>query len=294
MVYSKNNTLCRIRGELKMKMKDSEIKVLVKESYGKIARTGGSCCPTKGSCCGTLPPEDISKGIGYSEEEMNSVPRGANLGLGCGNPIALASIKEGETVLDLGSGAGFDSFLAASRVGPAGKVIGVDMTPEMIKKAEENAAKGDYGNVQFRQGELEDLPVEDNSVDVVISNCVINLVPDKKKAFAEAFRVLKPGGRLMVSDLVLRQELPLSIRESIEGYVGCISGAAMKDAYLDAIRSAGFDDVEVIEESAFSLDFFVSEGTDQPAGQSPGMSREEVSEFADSVSSIKVRAIKPR
>ncbi len=277
-----------------MKMKDSEIKVLVKESYGKIARTGGSCCPTKGSCCGTLPPEDISKGIGYSEEEMNSVPRGANLGLGCGNPIALASIKEGETVLDLGSGAGFDSFLAASRVGPAGKVIGVDMTPEMIKKAEENAAKGDYGNVQFRQGELEDLPVEDNSVDVVISNCVINLVPDKKKAFAEAFRVLKPGGRLMVSDLVLRQELPLSIRESIEGYVGCISGAAMKDAYLDAIRSAGFDDVEVIEESAFSLDFFVSEGTDQPAGQSPGMSREEVSEFADSVSSIKVRAIKPR
>jgi SAM-dependent methyltransferase len=292
MIYSKNNTISRIRGELKMK--DSEIKVLVKESYGKIAMTGGSCCPTKGSCCGTLPPEDISKGIGYSEEEMNSVPRGANLGLGCGNPIALASIKEGETVLDLGSGAGFDSFLAASRVGPAGKVIGVDMTPEMIKRARENAAIGGYSNVQFRQGDLEDLPVEDKSVDVVISNCVINLVPDKKKAFEEAFRVLKPGGRLMVSDLVLRQELPLRIRESIEGYVGCISGAAMKDAYLDAIRSAGFDDVEVIEESAFSLDFFVSDGTDQPAGQSLGMSREEVREFADSVSSIKVRAIKPR
>ena len=249
-------------------MKDSELKVLVKKSYGNIAKKGGSCCPTKGSCCGTLPPEEISKGIGYSEEEMNAVPQGANLGLGCGNPIALASIKEGETVLDLGSGAGFDSFLAANRVGPTGKVIGVDMTPEMINRARENAAIGGYSNVQFLPGELEDLPVEDNSVDIVISNCVINLVPDKEKAFKEAFRVLKPGGRLMVSDLVLRQELPLGIKNSIEGYVGCISGAVMKDVYLDAIRSAGFDEVAVIEESAFNG-------------------------FADSVSSIKVRAIKP-
>ncbi len=149
-------------------MNDSEIKVLVKESYGKIARTGGSCCPTKGSCCGTLPPEEISKNIGYSEEEMNAVPQGANLGLGCGNPIALASIKEGETVLDLGSGAGFDSFLAANRVGPTGKVIGVDMTPEMINRARENADKGSYSNVQFVPGELEDLPVDDNSMDAVI------------------------------------------------------------------------------------------------------------------------------
>ena len=274
-------------------MKDSELKVLVKKSYGNIAKKGGSCCPTKGSCCGTAPPEEISKGIGYSEEEMNAVPQGANLGLGCGNPIALASIKEGETVLDLGSGAGFDSFLAASRVGPTGKVIGVDMTPEMINRARENAAKGSYSNVHFRPGELEDLPVEDNSVDIIISNCVINLVPDKEKAFKEAFRVLKPGGRLMVSDLVLRQELPLGIKESIEGYVGCISGAAMKDVYLDAIKSAGFDEVAVIEESAFSLDFFVSDSTDQSTDQSPGMSAEEVNEFADSVSSIKVRAIKP-
>jgi SAM-dependent methyltransferase len=249
-------------------MDDSELKVLVKKSYGNIAKKGGSCCPTKGSCCGTLPPEEISKGIGYSEKEMNAVPQGANLGLGCGNPIALASINAGETVRDLGSGAGFDSFLAASRVGPTGKVIGVDMTPEMINKARENAAIGSYGNVQFVPGELEDLPVEDNSVDVVISNCVINLVPDKKKAFKEAYRVLKPGGRLMVSDLVLRLDLPLSIKNSIEGYVGCISGAVMKDVYLDAIRSAGFDEVAVIEESAFNG-------------------------FADSVSSIKVRAIKP-
>ena len=275
-------------------MNDSEIKVLVKESYGKIARTGGSCCPTKGSCCGTLPPEEISKNIGYSEEEMNAVPQGANLGLGCGNPIALASIKEGETVLDLGSGAGFDSFLAANRVGPTGKVIGVDMTPEMINRARENSDKGSYSNVQFVPGELEDLPVDDNSMDAVISNCVINLVPDKKKVFKEVFRVLKPGGRLMVSDLVLRQKLPLSIENSIEGYVGCISGAVMKDVYLDAIGSAGFGDVEVIEESPFSLDFFVSDSTDQAIDQSPKMSAEEVNGFADSVSSIKVRAIKPR
>ena len=275
-------------------MNDSEIKVLVKESYGKIARTGGSCCPTKGSCCGTLPPEEISKNIGYSEEEMNAVPLGANLGLGCGNPIALASITEGETVLDLGSGAGFDSFLAANRVGPTGKVIGVDMTPEMINRARENADKGSYSNVQFVPGELEDLPVDDNSMDAVISNCVINLVPDKKKVFKEVFRVLKPGGRLMVSDLVLRQKLPLSIENSIEGYVGCISGAVMKDVYLDAIGSAGFGDVEVIEESPFSLDFFVSDSTDQAIDQSPKMSAEEVNGFADSVSSIKVRAIKPR
>ena len=275
-------------------MNDSEIKVLVKESYGKIARTGGSCCPTKGSCCGTLPPEEISKNIGYSEEEMNAVPQGANLGLGCGNPIALASIKEGETVLDLGSGAGFDSFLAANRVGPTGKVIGVDMTPEMINRARENADKGSYSNVQFVPGELEDLPVDDNSMDAVISNCVINLVPDKKKVFKEVFRVLKPGGRLMVSDLVLRQKLPLSIENSIEGYVGCISGAVMKDVYLDAIGSAGFGDVEVNEESPFSLDFFVSDSTDQAIDQSPKMSAEEVNGFADSVSSIKVRAIKPR
>ena len=275
-------------------MNDSEIKVLVKDRYGKIAGKGGSCCPTKGSCCGTLPPEEISKGIGYSEEEMNAVPQGANLGLGCGNPIALASIKEGETVLDLGSGAGFDSFLAASMVGPRGKVIGVDMTPEMINRARENADKGSYSNVQFVPGELEDLPVDDNSMDAVISNCVINLVPDKKKVFKEVFRVLKPGGRLMVSDLVLRQKLPLSIENSIEGYVGCISGAVMKDVYLDAIGSAGFGDVEVIEESPFSLDFFVSDSTDQAIDQSPKMSAEEVNGFADSVSSIKVRAIKPR
>ena len=274
-------------------MNDSEIKVLVKESYGKIARTGGSCCPTKGSCCGTLPPEKISKNIGYSEEEMNAVPQGANLGLGCGNPIALASIKEGETVLDLGSGAGFDSFLAAARVGRNGNVIGVDMTPEMIETARGNAAKGNYSNVEFRLGELENLPVADGSVDVIISNCVINLVPDKKKAFEEAFRVLRPGGRLMVSDIVLLRSLPDFVMISVAAYVGCISGAAMKESYLEAIKSAGFNEVTVIEESLFPLDCMVDDLTGQSIAQNLKEKAEEIKKVEDSVASIKVRGIKP-
>ena len=275
-------------------MKDSEIKVLVKESYGRIAKKGGSCCPSGGSCCGTAPPEEISRNIGYSEDDMKTVPQGANLGLGCGNPIALASIKEGMTVLDLGSGAGFDSFLAADRVGPTGKVIGVDMTPEMIEKAKENAAKGNYRNVQFRSGDLEDLPVEDNSVDVVISNCVINLVPDKKKAFEEAFRVLKPGGRLILSDIVLNRELPDRIKRSIEGYVGCISGAAMKDVYLDAIRIAGLNEVNVIDDSPFSLDFIANEKAGQALAEGLEEETEDIKKLEGSVSSIKVTATKPR
>jgi len=232
---------------------DSELKVLVKKSYGTIAQKGGSCCPSK-SCCGTVPAEMTAKKIGYTEDDLNAVPSGSNLGLGCGNPLALASINEGETVLDLGSGAGFDSFLAARNVGPSGKVIGVDMTPEMVVKAKENAAKGNYSNVEFRLGELENLPVSDSSVDVIISNCVINLVPDKKKVFEEAFRVLKAGGRLIVSDLVLLKELPSSIRHSVEAYVGCISGAIRKEEYLGFMRSAGFQEIEVNEESVFSLD----------------------------------------
>ncbi len=274
-------------------MKDSELKVLVRKNYGDIAKKGGSCCPSKSSCCGAAPPEDVSKNVGYTEDDMNAVPSGANLGLGCGNPIALASIKEGETVLDLGSGAGFDSFLAAGKVGPRGKVIGVDMTPEMIEKAKENAAKGNYSNVEFRLGELENLPVTDSCVDIVISNCVINLVPDKKKAFEEAFRILKPGGRLMVSDIVLTKKLPDSIMKSIEAYVGCISGAAMKDSYLNAIKSAGFNEVTVIDESIFPLDCMTNDPIGQAIVQSLTGDTEDLKKVTDSISSIKVRGIKP-
>ena len=274
-------------------MLDSELRVLVKKSYGDIAKKGGSCCPSKSSCCGATQAEDISKNIGYSDEDLKAVPSGANLGLGCGNPIALASIKEGETVLDLGSGAGFDSLLAAARVGMSGKVIGVDMTPEMIETARGNAAKGNYSNVEFRLGELENLPVADGSIDVVISNCVINLVPDKKKAFEEAFRVLKPGGRLMVSDIVLLRSLPDFVMISVAAYVGCISGAAMKESYLEAIKSAGFNEVTVIEESLFPLDCMADDLTGQSIAQNLKERAEEIKKVEGSVVSIKVRGIKP-
>lgn len=187
--------------------------------------------------------------MGYSLDDLHSVPEGANLGLGCGNPVALASLKEGEVVLDLGSGAGFDAFLSANRVGKTGRVIGVDMTPEMLETARENVKKGGYENVEFRQGEIENLPVEDNSVDVIISNCVINLSPDKPAVFKEALRVLKPGGRLMVSDIVLLKELPATLKESAEAYVSCVAGASMKDDYLKTIKEAGFKNIKTLNEA---------------------------------------------
>jgi len=213
-------------------MRKEETKKALREGYAKVAKQDRSCCVPVNSCCGSTDlAQNISKSIGYTEEELKAVPEGANLGLGCGNPVALASLREGETVLDLGSGAGFDCFLAAGKVGENGKVIGVDMTPEMLEKARENARKGNYANVEFRLGEIENLPAANNSVDVVISNCVINLAPDKRKVFTEAFRVLKPGGRLMISDMVLLKELPDFIKNSIEAYIGCLSGAIMRDEY---------------------------------------------------------------
>jgi len=234
-------------------MKHKNIKKKVQESYGEIAKKGTSCCsPTNEPCSCGSEAQAASKAIGYTDKEIASVPKGANLGLGCGNPIALASIKEGDTVLDLGSGPGFDSFLAAQKVGKKGKVIGIDMTPEMIARARENARKGKYSNVEFRLGEIEQLPVENDSVDIVISNCVINLSPDKEKVFKEAFRVLKPGGRLMVSDIVLLKELPASIKNSKEAYVACIAGAVLKKNYIQTAERAGFRDLKIVDEVPFS------------------------------------------
>ncbi len=271
-------------------MKEEEIKKVVKDGYAKIAKKERTVTP----CCGsesTRIAVDISKKIGYSDDELAAAPEGANLGLGCGNPVALASLKEGDTVLDLGSGAGFDCFLAANKVGRLGKVIGVDMTPEMIQKAKENAGAGNYENVEFRLGEIENIPVEDNSVDVVISNCVINLAPDKRQVFKEAFRVLKPGGRLVVSDIVLLKELPEGIRNSIGAYLGCLSGAIMKDDYLKAIISAGFSDVRILGETCYPVEM-ADNPTVKAIIEYLNIQIELIKEVAESIISIRVHGKK--
>jgi SAM-dependent methyltransferase len=226
--------------------RDDEIRKSVRENYAKRAT------PCKSGCGGTCCAESaspVSQAIGYSADELRSIPQGADLGLGCGHPTALASLQTGEVVLDLGSGAGIDCFLAAEKVGPAGRAIGVDMTHEMIERARDNARQEGIENVEFRLGEIEHLPVADGSVDVIVSNCVINLSPDKPQVFREAFRALQRGGRLMVSDIVLRGELPKEIQESMEQYVGCVAGASQIDDYLGAIRDAGFRDVTVVKET---------------------------------------------
>jgi len=283
--------------------KEDEVKRKVREGYAKIAMAQGSCCsqdqaasccdPTA-SCCGSSTTyEERSKEIGYSEEDLRSVPEGANLGLGCGNPVALASLKEGETVIDLGSGAGFDCFLAARRVGEKGRVIGVDMTPEMIDKARENAGKGGFGNVEFRLGEIENLPVADNTADIIISNCVINLSPNKQRVFEEAFRALKPSGRLMVSDIVLLKELPEAVRNSEAALIGCVAGAMMRDKYLETMRQAGFQEVKIADETRFSLERITSDPVARAAVEISGESVEQVEAALNSVASVKVSATKP-
>lgn len=224
-------------------MQDEKIKEVVKKSYSKIAAQGG-CCSC--NCGNNVENEQIAKSIGYSDEEINTAAE-ANLGLGCGNPVALGEIKEGDMVLDLGSGAGFDCFLASKKVGDIGKVIGVDMTEEMIEKAETNAEKYGYKNVEFKLGEIENLPIEDNSVDVAISNCVINLVPNKTKAFHEIYRVLKKGGKIYLSDIVLLENISEEIKNNEALLAGCVGGALLKDDYLKIIEQAGFK-VKILSE----------------------------------------------
>ena len=276
-------------------MKDEEIKKAVREGYAKIARRNRSCCGPVNPCCeSTDEAQDIGQKLGYTEDELKGIPEGANLGLGCGNPIALASLREGETVLDLGSGAGFDCFIAANKVGKSGRVIGVDMTPEMIDRARESARSGNYGNVEFRLGEVEHLPVADNSADVVISNCVINLAPDKKMVFKEAFRTLKQGGRLMISDIVLLKELPDCIQSSVEAYVGCISGAIMRDEYLSAIKSAGFRELRVIDEKSFPIELLSDDPAAKEFVEQLNIPAETLKELARSVVSISVYGVKPK
>jgi len=279
-------------------VKESDIKTVVRERYGAIAARGGSCCGSGSSCCGAADGTHAdsqgvaAEALGYSRQELASVPAGSELGLGCGNPLALASLRGGETVLDLGSGAGFDCFLAAARVGGDGKVIGVDMTPEMLDRARENARRGGYGNVEFRLGEIENLPVADASVDLLISNCVINLSVDKARVFAEAFRVLRPGGRLAISDIVLLGELPESLRESPAAYSACVSGALPRGEYLELIRRAGFEQVGVEREMPFYVEALRAE-LHAPSPSTGSKPADEAPSGDPLIASVSVSALKP-
>jgi len=266
-------------------LENDTVKQTVRERYGRIAVDGGSCgcAPT---CCSPKEPATTdahdaaaaSRGLGYSADETGAVPEGSNLGLGCGNPQAIAALKPGETVLDLGSGAGFDSFLAARAVGPTGRVIGVDMTPEMVSKARKNKTNGGYDNVEFRIGEIESLPVADASVDVIISNCVINLSPDKPRVFREAFRALKPGGRLAVSDIVALAPIPEELRKDWELYTGCVTGASLVDDLKAMLKASGFADIRIARKDG---------SREIIGGWFPGRKAEEY------VASASIEAVKP-
>ncbi len=229
-------------------LKHDEIRQAVRQTYGKIARTDAACgCGP--SCCGGDAVQGDAKAasmvMGYSTKDVEGIPEGANMGLGCGNPQAIAALKPGETVLDLGSGGGFDCFLAASQVGESGKVIGVDMTPDMVSKARANAHKGGYANVEFRLGEIENLPVADGTIDVIISNCVINLSPDKQQVFRDSYRVLKSGGRLAISDIVATAQLPDAMKHDLALYSGCMAGATPLLELETMLREAGFEKVSI-------------------------------------------------
>jgi arsenite methyltransferase len=227
-----------------------EVTKVVQKHYAKVAKDNTGCCTTQCGCKDTSA-EEISAEIGYSEEEMNLVPE-ANLGLGCGNPIALGQFNEGETVVDLGSGAGIDCFLAAKKVGTSGKVIGIDMTDEMLEKARKNAITHGFKNVEFRKGYIDQLPIDDESIDIIISNCVINLAPDKLAVYKDAFRVLKPGGRMYVSDIVLLAELTPEQRADENLIAGCVGGALLKDDYIAIVKQAGFRTEIMMEDKEIS------------------------------------------
>ncbi|MCW4009436.1 MAG: arsenite methyltransferase [Candidatus Bathyarchaeota archaeon] len=268
-------------------MKEEKVHKIVRDGYSKIAKQQPNC----GCGCGCAT--NVSQQVGYTKTELDAVPEGADLNLGCGNPTALASLREGETVIDLGAGGGLDCFLAAKKVGEKGRVIGVDMTPEMLDRARTNLQKSKYKNVEFRLGEIENLPVADNTADVVISNCVINLSPNKQRVFEEAFRVLKPKGRMVISDMVLLREIPKGIQENVAAYIGCISGAEKKSRYLKHIKQAGFTDITVIEETAMPVEALVTEETTAQILKELKMTREKAVELLGAAVSLKLSAVKP-
>ncbi|HXQ22656.1 MAG TPA: arsenite methyltransferase [Candidatus Acidoferrales bacterium] len=266
-----------------------EVRELVRGRYAEIAREGG-VSPSTG-CCGPQPAQ-IAERIGYSTADTTAVPEGANLGLGCGAPLTAAALQPGETVLDLGSGAGFDAFLAARGVGPEGHVIGVDMTDEMLAKARANARQAGFSTVEFRKGYIEALPVEDASVDVVISNCVINLVPDKAAVYREVARVLRPGGRMVISDVVLNEPLPAAVASDVAALTGCIAGAALRGEYLGTIAAAGLADIEVLSDRGFGA--VVLTMVPEPLLRKAEAAAIDVQRVAETVRSLTIRARTPQ
>jgi SAM-dependent methyltransferase len=268
-----------------------EVRQAVRERYAKAATEDTGCCAP--SCCGdtaSASPQDISREIGYTDQDLSGVPDEANLGLGCGNPTAIASLAPGETVLDLGSGAGIDCFLASRRVGPTGRVIGVDMTVEMIERARRNAETGGYDNVEFRLGEIEALPVADASVDVIISNCVLNLSAAKERALAEAHRVLKPGGRVVVSDMVSEVPVPQVLAGSLDAVAACLP--TYREHYLEQFRKAGFEDVRITAEKPYPASYILAEaGVREFLAAHPG-ERAGLEAFAGSIAGAHFEATK--
>jgi arsenite methyltransferase len=252
----------------------------VRQGYTRVAEAG--------SCCAA----ETSRQLGYAEDQLESIPEEANLGVGCGNPTAIDSLRPGEVVVDLGCGAGMDTFLAARAVGPEGRVIGVDMTDAMLEKARNNARSGGFENVEFRKGFIEDLPLEDASVDAIISNCVINLSPEKERVYAEAYRVLVPGGRAMISDVVLERPLPREVLDSIDAWVGCVGGASLRGEYLETIRKAGFREVRVTRESCFGDLISPDDPRVREVIEGLGLSPEEVESYRKAITSLHVYAVK--
>lgn len=276
-------------------MIQEQFKQNVKKGYADIVKrnTKNKFLPSFLQCCDPkLFVEDVSKKIGYTDEELKSAPEDANLGIGCGNPTALASIKKGETILDLGSGAGFDCFLAAKETGENGRVIGVDITPEMVKKAKKNAKSGGYKNVDFMVGEIEALPIEDQTIDLIISNCVINLSNQKEKVFQEAFRVLKPEGRLMISDIILLNDLPDYVMNSVEGHIACLAGAIRVEHYLDAIEKAGFNSINIDKQAPFPIELMLNDPIAEKIVRENNLGEKDIKYIANSIASISISARK--
>jgi len=276
-------------------MANNQIQDNVKSGYASILKrnTKKPLLVSIFQCCD--PQEiasDIGKKIGYSDEELAAVPEDANLGIGCGNPTALASIQKGETILDLGSGAGFDCFLAAKETGETGKVRGIDITPEMVAQAKKNALNGNYSNVEFKVGEIENLPLADNMVDLIISNCVINLTDQKERVFEEAYRVAKPGGRIMISDIILLHDLPDYVMQSVEGHIACLSGAIRKEDYVAAIAKAGFTDITIDKEAAFPIELMLNDPIAKKVVSENNLSAKDIQDIANSIASISISAKK--